>query len=59
MTNVAQTSHTVEARSTAAVPTRFAKVLQLWPAVVIGFGIILTIAWTGSLSWLLVSLLRL
>jgi hypothetical protein len=36
-----------------------AKIADLWPAAVIAFGVLLTIAWTGGLSWLLLSLLLL
>ena len=35
------------------------RIAELWPAAVIAFGVLLTIAWTGGLSWLLLSLLML
>lgn len=61
MSHVAQTSHDIEiasasAPTTAAAPV--AKIGHLWPSVMLGFGVIMTVAWTGGLSWLLVSLLR-
>jgi hypothetical protein len=62
MTGVAQTSQELEATSPpVATPaaSSFARFSELCPAVMVGFGIVLTIAWTGGLSWLLVSLLRL
>jgi hypothetical protein len=36
-----------------------ARLADLWPALAIGFGVLLTVAWTGGLSWLLLSLLLL
>jgi hypothetical protein len=62
MTGVAQTSQEIETTSTpAATPAAgaFTRFFELWPAFIVGFGVVLTIAWTGGLSWLLVSLLRL
>jgi hypothetical protein len=61
MSHIAQTSHNIEiasasAPTTAAAPV--ATIAPLWPPVMLGFGVIITLAWTGGLSWLLVSLLR-
>jgi hypothetical protein len=36
-----------------------ARLADLWPALAIGFGVVLTVVWTGGLSWLLLSLLLL
>jgi hypothetical protein len=41
-------------RATGAIKARFA---ELWPHAMVWFGIVLTIAWSGSLAWLLLRLL--
>lgn len=64
MTGPVETAHEVQttASVTPAVPAIRGvggKLVDLWPAMTVGFGIVLTVAWTGGLSWLLVSLLLL
>jgi len=49
----------IEASSASSLPavarkaTIKARLAGLWPPVVVGFGVILTMAWAGGLLWLL------
>jgi hypothetical protein len=42
--------------ATSAIKARFA---ELWPHAMVWLGIVLTLAWSGSLAWLLLRLLDL
>lgn len=63
MSGCTKASRKIETTSprAAAVPigNLQARFTELWPALTVAFGVVLTIAWTGGLSWFLVSLLLL
>lgn len=63
MTGFTGSVHEIEAASRPAIvfagKTLKARITDLWPVAVIAFGVLLIIAWTGGLSWLLLSLLLL
>jgi hypothetical protein len=63
MTDLTGSVREIETASPPAIDfagkTLKARIADLWPAAAIAFGVLLTIAWTGGLSWLLLSLLLL
>jgi hypothetical protein len=60
-TAVVEDVHRVRATSLIAVPAFAvpvkAKLADLWPVIMIFFGVILTVAWCGGLFWLSLVLL--
>jgi len=58
-TSFAANASKIEAPSTSSLPavarktTIKARLNGLWPPVVIGFGLVLTVAWAAGLLWLL------
>jgi hypothetical protein len=61
MTSYVDSKYGIRPASPQWFPARLkgvrARIADAWPSVMVGFGVVLTIAWTGGLSWLAVCLL--